>query len=203
MPTDETLERRVIGLTQLRADDGETPKIVGYIATFNRWSVDLGGFVEQISPGAFARTIQEADIHALWQHNPDYVLGRTRNGTLTLREDATGLWAEITPPETTWARDAVASIRRGDVDQASFGFTVCKGGEQWDWNVQPAQRTLLEVELHDVSPVTFPAYPSTSLAVRAWVDEHTARQAPGEHDASVGARARRARRKKILDLLSV
>lgn len=199
----ETRERRVMTLHQVRAEnDGEQPRIVGYIAMFGQLSVDLGGFIEQIAPGAFARTILESDIRALWQHNPEYVLGRTKSGTLALREDETGLQIEIAPPPTQWARDAVASIQRGDVDQGSFGFEVRR--ELWNWNVQPPIRTLLDVELFDVSPVTYPAYPSTSLAVRSLVQENAAHgQAPdvAGSEAERAAQVRGALRLKRLRLL--
>lgn len=195
-------ESRVVTLRDLRAEGGESPKIVGYVANFNSLSLDLGGFIEQIRPGAFARTIRESDIRALWQHNPEYVLGRTRNNTLVLIEDETGLRVEITPPNTQWARDAVESIARGDVDQASFQFEARR--EEWNWNVQPPVRTLVDVELFDVSPVTFPAYPATSLAVRSLIREKFAGgQAPDADvvEAARKAQVRRALRRKELQLL--
>lgn len=201
---EEMRERRVVTLRQVRAEEGEQLRIVGYIATFNQLSVDLGGFIEQIAPGAFARSIQESDIRALWQHNPEYVLGRTKNETLALREDDTGLHIEILPPPTQWARDAVASIQRGDVDQGSFSFEVRR--EMWNWNVQPPIRTLLDVELFEVSPVTFPAYPDTSLAVRSLVQENAAHgqaPAPDTAEGAAGARARRALQEKRLRLLEI
>ena len=199
-------ERRVFSSHELRAEgEANAPMIVGYIARFNSLSDDLGGFIEMIRPGAFAKTIQESDIRALWQHNPEMVLGRTKNGTLKLREDDVGLLAEITPPDTTWARDAVASIRRGDVDQASFGFDVVR--DEWNWENRPNIRTLVEVKLFDVSPVTFPAYPATSMAVRQALAEHSGipGQAPHLPDGEVGAEAAtaRARLAKMRRMLKV
>lgn len=161
------MDRRVFVVRDLRAGsggDGSTPAVIsGYAAVFNELSADMWGFREWIRPGAFAKTIREADIRAVWNHNPDYVLGRTTNGTLTLREDERGLFVEIKPPETTWARDFVESIRRGDVDQMSFGFEVIRDS----WNETVDVRTLLEVKLYEVSPVTFPAYDSTTVSVRS------------------------------------
>ena len=201
---DEQNELRISPSLELRAEGEEAPMITGYIARFNSLSEDLGGFVETIRSGAFAKTIQESDIRALWQHNPEQVLGRTKNGTLRLREDETGLWAEIDPPDTTWARDAIASIRRGDVDQASFKFEAVR--QEWDWNASPVKRDLIEVKLFDVSPVTFPAYPATSVAVRQLIDEHGAPPQEGhppneENEVEVQTRARLDLRRKRLDLL--
>lgn len=161
------LERRAFPVkVEIRSDEGRPPKLVGYAAVFNSLSDELGRFREQIRPGAFANSIKTSDIRALWNHNPDYVLGRNRAGTLSLAEDEKGLKIEITPPDTTWARDLMESIRRGDVDQMSFGFRTKM--DEWDERDEKnVIRTLLEVELFDVSPVTYPAYPATNIGVRS------------------------------------
>ena len=123
-------------------------------------------FREIIRHGAFTKTLQSGDVRALWNHDTAAPLGRTKNGTLELKEDATGLHIAITPPDTTWARDAMESIRRGDVDQMSFGFVCNRDNWTKDENGFPL-REVLEVELWEVSPVTFPAYPDTSCAMRS------------------------------------
>jgi len=161
------LERRAFSF-EVKAAETEKPKIAGYAAVFNKLSQDLGGFRELIKPGAFAKTIQNADVRALWNHDPNYVLGRTKSGTLKLEEDETGLYIEIDPPDTQWARDLMESIRRGDVDQMSFGFRTV--ADSWRTENGETIRELLEVELFDVSPVTFPAYPQTSVGVRSAED---------------------------------
>lgn len=145
--------------------DSEPPKIVGHAAVFNSLSEELFWFREKIEPGAFRKTIKEADVRALWNHDPNYVLGRTKSGTLKLAEDEKGLAVEIIPPDTQWARDLMESIRRGDVDQMSFGFQVIK--EEWEGDVNNPVRVLKEVKLFDVSPVTFPAYPATDVGIRS------------------------------------
>ena len=162
------IERRTFPLTEFRMEEkgSDPPKIVGYAAVFNQLSEDLGGFREKIAPGAFKKTIQEADIRALWNHNPDYVLGRNKSGTLKLEEDNHGLRIEVTPPDTTWAKDLITSMKRGDVDQMSFGFRTIK--DRWEGERGNNIRTLLEVELYDVSPVTYPAYPQTTVEARSW-----------------------------------
>lgn len=159
-------ERRAFQLAELRVanTDGKR-KIVGYAAVFNTLSLDLGGFVERIRPGAFSKTIKTADVRALWNHDPNYVLGRTKSGTLRLAEDDKGLRIEIDPPDTTWANDLITSIERGDVDQMSFGFRAIR--DEWKKEGGQTVRELIEVELFDVSPVTFPAYEATQVSVRA------------------------------------
>lgn len=157
---------------EIRAEGGNTaPQIVGYAAVFNQWSNDLGGFVERILPGAFMETIEADDIRALWNHDPNMVLGRTKNGTLALAEDDHGLAFVIEPPATQWAADALTTIRRGDVDQMSFGFAVRPNGDSWATVDGLARRELLNVRLMDISPVTFPAYPQTSAEARSIVEK--------------------------------
>jgi uncharacterized protein len=162
----QTLERRAFPLTEIRMiDEDSTPKITGYAAVFNELSENLGGFREQIAPGAFSRTLQTADVRALWNHDPNFVLGRNKSGTLRLEEDERGLRIEITPPDTQWARDLITSMKRGDVDQMSFGFRTVK--DDWESRGKENIRTLKEVELFDVSIVTYPAYPQTSVQARS------------------------------------
>ena len=174
------MERRAFPVkVEIRTDEnGRPPKLVGYAVVFNSLSDDLGWFREQIRPGAFANSIKTSDIRALWNHNPDYVLGRNRAGTLMLEEDEKGLRIEINPPDTTWAKDLMQSISRGDVDQMSFGFRTKQ--DEWDErDPKNVIRTLLEVDLFDVSPVTYPAYPATSIGVRSAkeiFDSHAAAQ---------------------------
>jgi uncharacterized protein len=161
-----TLERRAFPLTEIRMiDEDTTPKITGYAAVFNELSENLGGFREQIAPGAFTRTLQTADVRALWNHDPNFVLGRNKSGTLHLAEDERGLRIEITPPDTQWARDLITSMKRGDVDQMSFGFRTVD--DAWEARGKENIRTLKEVDLFDVSIVTYPAYPQTSVSARS------------------------------------
>jgi hypothetical protein len=160
---------------EMRAKGGkDVPVIRGHAAVFNQLSEDLGGFREQIAPGAFAEAIAADDVRALWNHNADYVLGRNRSGTLVLAEDVRGLAIEIDPPDTQWARDLLVSMERGDVNQMSFGFSLRPNGQDWAKDdAGQVIRTLKRVRLFDVSPVTYPAYPQTDVAVRelrSWSD---------------------------------
>jgi len=165
-------ERRYIGAAELRIEDGaedKEPVIHGYAARFNVLSEPLGFFQtfrEKIRAGAFKKTITESDVRCLYNHDPNYVLGRTRSRTLELEEDDLGLKYRNTPPDAEWARGLVVTIRRGDVDQSSFGFETIR--DEWEFNHETKEvtRTLVEVKLFDVSPVTFPAYLQTSVGVR-------------------------------------
>lgn len=157
------LERRVL-VGELRLI-GDGPKMGGHAAKFDVLSEDLGGFRERIAPGAFAKTIQSADVRALFNHDVNLVLGRNKAGTLRLAEDTAGLAYEIDPPDTQFARDLAVSMKRGDVNQSSFGFYTL--ADKWAKLDGEWIRTLLEVDLFDVSPVTYPAYPQTDAGVRA------------------------------------
>lgn len=145
--------------------DMEDGKLRGYAAVFDSLSVDMG-FRERIRRGAFSRSLKEgADVRALWQHDVNYVLGRTKSGTLSLVEDVHGLRSVIDPPDTQWARDVMTTIKRGDVDQMSFAFTVKT--DEWNMEDGVLVRTVIDADLFDVSPVTYPAYPDTSIGVRS------------------------------------
>jgi HK97 family phage prohead protease len=149
-----------------RQDDGSDPKIVGYAARFNSLSHDLGGFRERIQPGAFSRALQEGqDVRALVDHDPGRIIGRSSSGTLRMLEDSDGLRVEIDPADTTAGRDIMESISRGDVTGMSFGFTV----RDDEWNIEDGAniRTLRDMDLFDVSVVTFPAYEQTEVALRS------------------------------------
>jgi len=191
------MERRTVAVKELRVldPDGEgegAPLISGYAALFGALSEDLGGFRERIQAGAFAKTVREADVRALWQHDVNYVLGRSKAGTLELSEDEQGLAFTIKPPETQWARDALVTMRRGDVDQMSFGFEAVR--DEWEQEAGgEAIRTLVEVKLYDVSPVTFPAYPQTSAEVRARAEQITSTPGQEPHLGDDGAEEAAAR----------
>lgn len=154
-------------IIELRAAgaEGEPTVITGHPAVFNQ-TADLGWFRETVKPGAFTKTIAQDDIRALFNHNPDYVIGRNKAGTLTLTEDEQGLRMDIIPPDTTFARDLMANIRAGNISQGSIGFYVrgyqLTRGDDGVW-----ERDLTDVMLFDVSPVTYPAYEGTDMNLRS------------------------------------
>ena len=163
------IERRNYGVKfEIRATGGddEMPQIVGHTAVFDVLSEIMWGFREKIALGAFAETIKDDDVRALFNHDSNYILGRNLSDTLSLKEDGTGLWIEVDPPDTIYARDLIQSIERGDVSGMSFGFRVITDS----WNIVENEdiRTLEKIKLYDVGPVTFPAYPQTDAAVRSY-----------------------------------
>lgn len=145
---------------------GRELRAAGYGAVFNKASVNLGGFIEQVAPGAFKRTIKNDDVLALFNHNRDQFLGRSKAGTLRLSEDKHGLIYEIDLPDTTVGRDLAHLLERGDVRGSSFGFRTIKDSWGETESGYPL-RSLEEVLLHDVGPVVNPAYPDTSAAMRS------------------------------------
>jgi HK97 family phage prohead protease len=159
------IERRTFTVRDVearQADDG-TMRLRGYAAVFNDDSVPLP-FIERIAPGAFRKTLTETpDVRLLINHE-GLPLARTKNGTLTLTEDDRGLYMDATIADTSEGRDLYTLVERGDVDQMSFAFRVIRQ----KWNEDRTTRTLTEVSLADgdVSVVTYPAYPTTTVEAR-------------------------------------
>tara|TARA_R110000868_G_scaffold76132_1_gene219215 strand:- start:3726 stop:4847 length:1122 start_codon:yes stop_codon:yes gene_type:complete len=145
-----------------QAEDG-TMRLSGYAAVFNDASVPLP-FIERIAPGAFRKTLTETpDVRLLINH-AGLPLARTKNGTLTLTEDERGLFMQAEIADTSEGRDLYKLIERGDMDQMSFAFRVIRQ----KWNEDRSVRILTEVSLADgdVSVVTYPAYPTTTVEAR-------------------------------------
>lgn len=171
-------EIRVLTTTlEVRADEeGESKGLTGYAAKFNEESKPLRDwwgdeFVEVISPGAFRNSLENNTIKALYNHNPDYVLGSTKSGTLKLEEDDIGLRFELDLPNTQIANDLYEGVKRGDIDGVSFGFRVKE--DKWTevkmddgWKTI---RTLREIDLIEISPTAFPAYEQTEVDCRSLV----------------------------------
>jgi len=174
--------------------DTDERRIGGYAVVWGKPSVDLGGFRERFERGAFAGDLAGADVLCLVSHNTGQVLGRTASKTLDVHEDSTGLWFECRLPDTSYARDLVASVARGDVSGASFGFV-----KRWDvWSEEDGQRmrTIKKARLLEVSPTPIPAYPDTTVAMRSM------RRADRKH-RKWSKTARRAQLRKMeLDLLA-
>lgn len=173
----EKPEKRFIAESKIevRKSDGTSRTIGGYVTPFNKLSENLGVFREvreKVNPGAFTETLKQDDIRAFWNHNSDIILGRNLNGTLKLLEDDYGLSFELDLPDTTAGIDAFKSIQRGDVNGMSFGFIVRSEKVDMPSNDKdPIIRTLLNVQLLEVSPVIFPAYPDSEVQARGSLDE--------------------------------
>ena len=147
-----------------REEEGNK-SIEGYFAVFNSVYDIAPGMSESIAPGAFSKSLA-GDIRALVNHDTSLVLGRTKAGTLVLREDSRGLWGHIDiNPNDVAAMDLYARVQRGDVDQCSFGFEI----RSQDTDIKEdgsIHWTLTEIELYEVSCCTFPAYEETSISAR-------------------------------------
>lgn len=190
---------------ELRQADQEAPRIEGYAAKFNSFSEEMWGFREIIEPGFFDDVLED-DTRALFNHDFNFVLGRSKSGTLNLAQDAQGLKVDILPPETDLVRDLVLTpMQRGDINQMSFAFTVKPDGDDWREENGQLIRILKKggaLHLYDVSVVTEPAYPETSAQVRAKVQE--LQQEDADQAASGGAegKARAAARGRRLALVA-
>ena len=182
---DPDIESRTVTFdinVETRADGKKSLK--GHAAVFNEETVVGDWFREKILPGAFIDTIIEDDQRALWNHDPNYVLGRKNNDTLSLSEDKRGLAIDISPPDTQLIRDLViAPIERGDVDKMSFSFRVTKladgsRGEEWQSGGEDGLldlRIIKKCRVIDISPVTFAQYTGTDIALRSHTEWRSAK----------------------------
>jgi len=169
-------ERALPGVVEIRERDGGGVTIRGLAAIYDKRSENLGGFREVIAPGAFEDT-DISDVRGLFNHDSNYVLGRTTSDTLRITRVKEGLEYEIDAPDNQTIRDLVVEpIKRGDVSQSSFGFIIGRGNDEWTEDDEGVLiRTIHKIrELFDVSPVTFPAYPDTTVGARskdAYIEE--------------------------------
>lgn len=166
---------------------GDGLSFAGYAAVFNSWSADLGGYKEQIAPGAFTRSLNAVangrwDVKMFLNHNDSIVLGSTKARTLRLTQDDRGLLAEATLPDNEWGRPVRDAVKRGEISSMSFGFVIDNPKSGQSYNDTRTERTIHDLRLFEVSPVTgWPAYAATSASVRAladaidWTDEASAR----------------------------
>lgn len=163
------LERRYMQDVVVRASDDE-----GYIegiASKVNVEYDMGWYIERIAPGAFDNVLDD-DVRVLKNHDPNYILGRTKSGTAEIYVTSDGhLGYKYKTPERTYAKDLEDEIRTGDIDQSSFAFRIAK--QVWIEEKRGDKyvniREIQEMDqLFDVSPVTYPASPDTTVGKRAW-----------------------------------
>ena len=146
-------------------EEGENLSIEGYFAVFDS-NYEIGaGMSESIRAGAFTSSLAN-DIRALINHDTTLVLGRTKANTLTLKEDSHGLWGHIDiNPKDVDAMNLYERVKRGDVDQCSFGFEI--RSEDTDIREDGSIHwTITDVNLFEVSCCTFPAYKETNISAR-------------------------------------
>lgn len=156
--------------------DSQDMFIEGYFAVFNQQTELWPAAFEEIAPGAFDETLGN-DIRALINHDTTLVLGRNKAGSLELKADSHGLWGRIKiNPNDSDAVNLYERVKRGDVDQCSFGFNVLD--EETEWREDGTVKwTIRKIDLHEVSVCTFPAYEETGVQARkAEVEQHQARQ---------------------------
>ena len=159
---------------EVRGKAGEQRQLVGYAAVFYRadnpgTQFELRpGVVERIMPGAFDDVLRsDADLVALFNHNPSALLGRRSAGTLRLSVDDIGLRYEIDIPDTQWGRDTITSAERGDLRGSSFAFRTPQDGTRMEHAGGALVRSVVKVSpLLDVGPVTYPAYDGTAVMAR-------------------------------------
>lgn len=165
----ETRELVTQGI-EIREDDNGSRMLTGYAVKWEMKSVVMGyyrKFREQFKNGAFTESLQKDDQRFLWSHDTSKVLGRTKNSTLRLVEDTIGLRFEIDLPNTTLGNDTYESIKRGDVDGVSFGFSmIAQDIEEPDDDLM--LRTVTKAKLLEVSAVAFPAYPDSEVSARGY-----------------------------------
>jgi HK97 family phage prohead protease len=167
-------ELRYQAAKELRVQSGPdgSRTISGYAIRYNEPSLDMG-FTEIVAPGAVTDSLKQSpSVLCLRDHDPTLLMGRTTAKTLSLTEDANGLRFVCKLPNTTQANDLAESIERGDLDGVSFGFNVPSGGDKWASDSKGnVTRTLLKINLSEISPCSFPAYPSTSVSIRSCPSE--------------------------------
>lgn len=178
----------------------EPTRILGYGSVFNSRSEPLWGFREIIKPGAFDDVLND-DVRGLFNHDPNFILGRSAAGTLSLSVDERGLRYDITAPDTQTIRDLVlAPMMRGDINQSSFAFRVSHDGENWYQDDEGI--VIREISkfsrLFDVSPVTYPAYQEADSGVRSMKAWQEAR----DSGALKNAINQRMARERLLTLLN-
>ena len=161
-------ERRFMQV-ELRAPEKESRTVEGYAAVFNSDSeLIYGSFIERIAPGAFDDVLND-DAVALFNHDPNLILARNKVN-MTIKQDDKGLLYRFDAPNTTAGNDLLENLRLGNVRTSSFAFTIAE--EKWTYSddrAKPSIRTITKIErLFDVSPVTYPAYPDTSVAQRSF-----------------------------------
>lgn len=161
------METRNYKKLELR-DNNNTKTIIGNIP-FMSDSLDLGGFIERISPTAFDQSLASSnEIYSLIEHDSGRVIGKRSKGTLVLNKTDAGLESITSPVDTNEVRDLIVNINGGMKDGISFGFSVMPDGDEWTQEGEQVVRTLNNINLYECSVVSMPAYPESSASTRAY-----------------------------------
>lgn len=147
------------------SEDSEEKYLEGYFIKFNEETNLFDNIYEEVDPQSITNSLENNDIRCLFNHQTDLVLGRTGNKTLELRADENGLFGKVKiNKEDRQAMDILARIERGDINACSFGFNILN--EEVVERADSVKFILKEIDLVEVSPVTFPAYPTTEISAR-------------------------------------
>jgi HK97 family phage prohead protease len=196
MPAPKTDGRETRAVTiplevRTAAQDDEGRTAAGYAALFNV-ETDIGGYwIEEVAPGAFAKSLNERDCLAVHSHDTGRVVGRLKAGTLSLREDEKGLAFENKLPDTSDGRDLIVQLERGDIAGMSFAFRSVKS--EWDETRDPPKRTIVEAELYEITYTAMPAYDATEVGLRSLEASRQERREQNKTAACSRIAARRAR----------
>ena len=156
-------------------ENKDIPCFVGKAIVYDTETKICDGVVEKIARNAFEHSANTDDIRCLFNHDPNLVLGRTKNGTLKLKKQDDGIYFHVSPPNTDWAKNLVQSVKRGDITQCSFSFTTDDEDFSSSSNGNVC-RTIRDGKLFDVSIVTYPVYEETIVHVRKKVDAFRQKQ---------------------------
>ncbi len=205
-----TLQTRTIpaeGLEVRAEGEGKPKQIIGYGIVYNRETHLWGDLYEIIRPGAASEFLKtNPDIKCALNHLPSsYLFGRTKSGTMKVEEDERGVKYTVTPPDAQWARDAMASIERGDITGSSFTFSVKPQDEKvTERDDGTFLREIFKFSrIGEMGPVTDPAYVDTTAEARAKAeyDSLTARLRTQDDADEITQRTLEIRKRK-LDLVS-
>lgn len=178
------LEKRTYNIEFRASDDGDGRTVSGYAAVYRSVSNELWGFEEVIEPGAFDNA-DLSDVRALFNHDPNQILARTSSGTMQLVQDDTGLRYEFEMPDTTLGNDLLVMMKRGDISQSSFAFTIKEDSWEERDGALPLRHIRQIDRVYDVSPVTYPAYEKTSVTARSWEAFNNENTVPPCDDAEI------------------
>ena len=181
-------------------------KLQGYAALFDEVSEPLGGFRERFARGAFADSLRNADVVLLHGHDSGKPLARMSAGNLTLREDQRGLWFEATLPDTANARELHTLVEARVMESMSFGFGVQRAEDEFWEETDSGEllRTVKRARLLEISPVTWAAYPATTVEARgkAPAKAEAKPKAKGKRQAAPAKEPIHARRKRMAERLA-
>lgn len=189
--------REIRGIEMRATVDEESRKVEGYALLFNTDSVlILGDTIERIAPGALDGVLEKSDVLCLMNHDERRgVLARYRmgEGSLSLTVDEKGLKYAFEAPKSALGDELIESLKRGDISQSSFAFTVEK--DKWEEIEENKYvRTIIKFRrIYDVSPVYYPAYEDTSVALR----HREGMIAQKEADAKAKAKAEEERKREL------